>query len=108
MRDPGYLHRILASADALTWSEFEPTRRGFILAALLSALPVALLSTVAHAGEINPSETSVALPDAIEWSSWIKGFPPHSGQIATTPTFGSTTKLQHIRLHIWSVFIAID
>jgi len=83
MRDPGYLHRILASADALTRSEFEPTRRGFILAALLSALPVALLSTAAHAGEINPSETSVALPDAIEWSSWIKGFPPHSGEMAT-------------------------
>jgi hypothetical protein len=83
VRDLGYLPRILASADALARPEFEPTRRGFILAALLSTLPVALLSSAAHAGAINPSETSVALPDAIEWSSWIKGFPPDSAEMAT-------------------------
>jgi hypothetical protein len=42
-----------------------------------------ILVTAAHAGKINPSETSITLPDAIEWSSWIEGFPPHSGQMAT-------------------------
>jgi hypothetical protein len=83
MPDPGYLRRILASADTLTRSEFEPTRRGFVLAALLSALPVAFLSTAANAGEINPSQTSVALPEGIEWISWIKGFPPQSAEMAT-------------------------
>jgi len=25
----------------------------------------------------------VTLPDAIEWSGWINGFPPHSGEMAT-------------------------
>jgi hypothetical protein len=43
---------------------------------------VQILSVISR-GEINPSETSVALPDAIEWNTWIKGFPPHSGEMAT-------------------------
>lgn len=81
MRDPRHLHRILA--DALSRSEFESTRRSLILAPLLGVLPAAVLATTARAGKINPSETSVTLPDAIEWSSWIKGFPPHSGQVAS-------------------------
>jgi hypothetical protein len=42
-----------------------------------------LCGTVSLAGSINPSETQVTLPDAIKWSGWIKGFPPHSGEMAT-------------------------
>ena len=52
-----------------------------MLAPLLSALPLAL-SNRALAGKINSSETQVMLPDAIKWSGWINGFPPHSGEIA--------------------------
>jgi len=81
MLDSGYLHPVLASLDAPTRSDFEQTRRDLVLAPLLGALP--LLATAANAGKINPSETSVTVPDAIEWSSWIEGFPPHSGQMAT-------------------------
>src|SRR5712672_2633564 len=59
------------------------TRRGLLLAPLLAALPLALSDTAALASRINPSETQVTLPDAIEWSGWIKGFPPDSGEMAT-------------------------
>jgi hypothetical protein len=61
----------------------EWTRRSLVFAPLLASLPLAALATAAHAGVINPSETSVTLPDAIGWSSWIQGFPPHSGETAT-------------------------
>ena len=54
-----------------------------MLAPLLTALPVALSHTEALAGRINPSETQVTTPDAIKWSGWINGFPPHSGEMAT-------------------------
>ena len=57
--------------------EICPTRRGLLLASLLAALPLALSDTAALAGRINPSETQVTLPDAIKWSGWINGFPPH-------------------------------
>ena len=59
------------------------TRRGLLLAPLLAALPLALSDTAALAGRINPSETQVTLPNAIKWSGWINGFPPHSGEMGT-------------------------
>jgi hypothetical protein len=59
------------------------TRRALLLAPLLATLPLALAQTEALAGRINPSETQVTLPDAIKWSGWINGFPPHSGEMAT-------------------------
>jgi hypothetical protein len=58
------------------------TRRGFLLAPLLAALPLGLLDTAALASRINPSETQITLPDAIKWSGWITRFPPHSGEMA--------------------------
>ena len=42
----------------------------------------ALSDTAALAGRLNPSETQVTLSDAIKWSGWINGFPPHSGEMA--------------------------
>jgi hypothetical protein len=83
MRDYGHLQRRLTAGDGLARFEFDSTRRNLILAPLLSTLPAAILATAARAGTINPSQTSVTLPDAVEWSSWIKGFPPKSGQMAT-------------------------
>jgi hypothetical protein len=58
-----------------------PTRRQLL--PLFAALPLALSGTVAGASQINPSETQITLPDAIRWSGWINGFPPHSGEMAT-------------------------
>jgi len=69
----------ISSSDAPTGSC--STRRALLLAPLLSALPL-VLSDTAVAGKINSSETQVMLPDAIKWSGWINGFPPHSGEIA--------------------------
>jgi hypothetical protein len=59
------------------------TRRGLLFAPLLAALPLALSDTAALAGPINSDETQVTLPDAVKWSGWINGFPPHSGEMAT-------------------------
>ena len=74
----------LFSSDAfLADHKISPTRRGLLLASFLAALPLALSDTAALAGRINPSETEVTLPDAIKWSGWINGFPPHSGEMAT-------------------------
>jgi hypothetical protein len=74
---------IISSDMFLAEHEICSTRRGLLLAPLLAALPLALFGTAALAGSINPSETQVTLPDAIKWSGWIKGFPPHSGEMAT-------------------------
>jgi hypothetical protein len=59
------------------------TRRGLLLGPLLAALPLAMSTSATLAGRLDPSETQVTLPDAIEWSGWINGFPPHSGEMAT-------------------------
>jgi hypothetical protein len=61
----------------------DSTRRELLTAPLLGALTLALSSAGALAGTIDPSETQVTLPDAVKWSGWIKGFPPHSGEVAT-------------------------
>lgn len=58
------------------------SRREFLAASLLAALPLALRATPARAGQINPAETAITLPDAIKWSDWSGG-PPHSGEMAT-------------------------
>ena len=58
------------------------SRREFLAASLLAALPLALRGTPARAGQINPAETAITLPDAIKWSDWSGG-PPHSGEMAT-------------------------
>lgn len=59
------------------------TRRGLLIAPLLAVLPLAMLDASVQAGQINPAETAITPPDAIEWSGWINGFPPHSGEMAT-------------------------
>jgi hypothetical protein len=58
------------------------TRRGVLVASLLAAVPLALVSAKARAGEIDPTETAITPADAIEWSAWSGG-PPHSGELAT-------------------------
>ena len=59
------------------------TRRGLLIAPFLAALPLAMLDASVQAAEINPAETAITPPNAIKWSDWINGFPPHSGETAT-------------------------
>ena len=59
------------------------TRRGLLIAPFLAALPLAMHGASVQAGEINPAETAITPPNAIKWSDWINGFPPHSGETAT-------------------------
>jgi hypothetical protein len=79
-----FLNGVFSSDVFLAEHEICSTRRGLLLAPLLAALPLALSDTAALAGRINPSETRVTLPNAIKWSGWINGFPPHSGEMATS------------------------
>ena len=78
-----FLNGHFSSDPFLAEHEICSTRRGLLLAPLLAALPLALSDTAAQAGRIDSSETQVILPDAIKWSGWINGFPPHSGEMAT-------------------------
>ncbi|MEA2923738.1 MAG: hypothetical protein QOD25_860 [Alphaproteobacteria bacterium] len=82
------LEGIFSSDVLLGDQESCSTRRGLLLAPLLAALPLALSGTAAQAGRINSSETQVILPDAIKWSGWINGFPPHSGEMAAWTSLG--------------------
>lgn len=76
-------HATLSSSRFSLDQHISSTRRGLLLAPLFTALSLALSDRPALANKINPSETTVTLPDAIKWSGWIKGFPPHSGEMAT-------------------------
>jgi hypothetical protein len=78
-----FLNGIFSSDKLLAEREIGSTRRGILLAPLLAALPLALSESAALARKINRSETEITLPDAIKWSGWINGFPPHSGEMAT-------------------------
>jgi hypothetical protein len=58
------------------------SRRALLLGMLAGGLQLAASSTMARASAINPSETQVTLPDAINFTTW-SGAPPHSGEMAT-------------------------
>ena len=81
MFEPDPLTEVMASAEALV-RQFPVSRRNLILAPLIGAFP-AILAKSAQAGTVNPEETQITLPDAIQWSSWPPGFPPNSAQMAT-------------------------
>jgi hypothetical protein len=67
---------LVASSDACA------TRRRVLLAPLLAAVPFAMAATAAQAGTIDPSQTAIILPAAVQWVPW-SGLPPHSGEMAT-------------------------
>jgi hypothetical protein len=62
------------------------TRRMLLLAPLLASLPFALSGKTAQASNIDPSQTTVTLPDAIKFVPWSGG-PPGSGEMA--PLYGA-------------------
>jgi hypothetical protein len=59
------------------------TRRELLITPFLAAVTLTMFDASARAGQINPAETAITLPDAIRWNNWISGFPPHSGEMAT-------------------------
>ena len=62
-------------------AEHAATRRGLMLAPLLAALPLGLMSGPAAA--IDPGQTQVTLPDQYQWKPALAGVPPHS--VETVP-----------------------
>ena len=67
-------------------AELAATRRGLLVAPLLAALPLGLISGPAQA--IDPSQTQVTLPDQFAWKPALPGAPPRS--VETVPVFGAT------------------
>jgi hypothetical protein len=57
----------LALSETSAAGDDQPTRRTLLLTTLLASLPLALRTTAANAGVINPSETTVTLADAIHF-----------------------------------------
>jgi hypothetical protein len=82
MRDRDCLNRILRLTGVPLDPEMRATRRDLVLVPALAALSIALSNVSAFAGKIDPGETQISLPQDIRWNSWIKGFPPHSGEMA--------------------------
>ena len=64
------------------------TRRGLLLAPLVAALPLGLMSGPAAA--IDPAQTEVTLPDQYPWKPALAGVPPHS--VETAPLVGATDR----------------
>jgi hypothetical protein len=74
------------------------TRRGLLLAPLLAALPLGLMSRPAAA--IDPTQTQVTLPDQFQWKPALPGAPQHT--VETVPVFGATDKPgQYVVLVKW-------
>jgi len=74
------------------------TRRGLLLAPLLAALPLGLMSRPAAA--IDPTQTQVTLPDQFQWKPALPGAPPHT--VETVPVFGATDRAgQYVVLVKW-------
>ena len=74
------------------------TRRGLLLAPLLAALPLGLMSRPAAA--IDPTQTQVTLPDQFQWKPALPGAPQHT--VETVLVFGATDKPgQYVVLVKW-------
>jgi hypothetical protein len=82
------LARTLMSARNGNLKDFAATRRGLILTPLLAALPVALLTDLAHA--IDAAQTQVTPPDQYQWKPALPNAPAQS--VETVPVFGATDK----------------
>jgi hypothetical protein len=78
----------LTSATEGDLKDLAATRRGFILAPLLAALPATLLADSAHA--IDLAQTQVSLPDQYQWKPALPSAPAQS--VETVPVFGATDK----------------
>ncbi len=82
------LARTLTFATDGNLKDFAATRRGLIIAPLLSTLPAALLADPARA--IDPAQTQVTLPVQYQWKPALPSAPAQS--VETVPVFGATDK----------------
>jgi hypothetical protein len=64
-------------------------RRMLLIAPLIASWPFALKTSAAHANKIDPSETTVTLPEALKFVPWSGG-PAGSGEMAAL--YGSPDK----------------
>ncbi len=66
-----------------TGTTIEPgSRRTLLLGPIIAALPVAFWAPRARASKLDPSQTVITLPSAVNWTEW-SGLPPHIGEMAT-------------------------
>lgn len=70
------------------FADLAATRRGFVLAPLVAALPLFLSGRPAQA--VDPNQTQVTLPDQYQWRPALPGAPPHT--VETVAVFGATDK----------------
>lgn len=82
------LARTLTSALDAAPNDMAATRRGLMLAPLLAALPVALVTDPAHA--VDPAQTQVTLPDQMQWKPWSAG--GAEGAMESAAVFGAIDK----------------
>jgi hypothetical protein len=80
--------RMLVPASDAENEDISATRRGLMLAPLLAALPVALLTDPAHA--VDPTQTQITLPDQMQWKPWSAGGP--QGAMESAAIFGAIDK----------------
>jgi hypothetical protein len=67
----------------------DATRRLLLLAPVIASLPLVLRTSTAQAGNVDPLETTVTLPDALKFVPWSGG-PAGSGEMAAL--YGSLDK----------------
>jgi hypothetical protein len=72
----------LMSGARVAGRESAPTRRALLLASLFAGLPLAGSGTAALASPLDPAETAITLPDAINFVP-VGGAPPRSSAMAT-------------------------
>jgi hypothetical protein len=65
------------------------TRRTALLGPIIAALQAAGSAPRARASRLDPSQTIITLPSAVDWTEWT-GLPPHSGEMA--PLYGGLDK----------------
>jgi hypothetical protein len=82
------LARTLASASDAALDDIAATRRGLVLAPLVAALPIALVTDPAHA--VDPTQTQVTLPDQMQWKPWSAG--GAEGAMESAAVFGAIDK----------------
>jgi hypothetical protein len=78
-----------ASSARAADASADGTRRMLLLAPVIASLPLVLKTGAARAGKIDPSGTTVTLPDALKFVPWSGG-PVGSGEMAAL--YGSLDK----------------
>lgn len=103
MFEPGRLRELITNRPGPCASGIcDEQRRPHILALFLGTFS-AVLTASAQTAQINPTEAQIALPEAIQWSSWPQGFSPDSSQTATLyGGLGRAVPVSGLDERVWS------